>query len=234
MFGARNPHRNTEILRADDPMRPCDLYSATKAEAEQIVRSSSLDWVVLRFGGVLGTDLSAFPLTLDALYFENALPTDGRLHSVDVRDVAYACAAATTADVEREILLIAGDDSHHLRQGEVGPMLAAALGVTGALPEGRPGNPESDTDWFVTDWMDTTRAQEALGFQHYSWPDMVAELQAQAGWKRYPGRVIAPIARAILQRRSAYWKASGQYADPWGAIRAKLGEPAPDKAYDRW
>lgn len=233
VFGARNPHRNTEILRAEDPMRPCDLYSGTKAEAEQIVRSSSLEWVVLRFGGVLGTDLSAFPLTLDALFFESALPTDGRLHSVDVRDVARACAAATTADVVGEILLIAGDDSHHLRQGEVGGTLSKAMGVTGALPEGRPGNPESDTDWFVTDWMDTTRAQEALKFQHHSWPDMVAELQAQAGWKRYPGRLVAPIARAVLQRRSAYWKAPGQYADPWGAIRIKLGEPAPDGPYDR-
>jgi nucleoside-diphosphate-sugar epimerase len=228
VFGARNPHRHPEILRADDPMRPCDLYSATKAEAEQVVRSSSLDWVVLRFGGVLGTDMSAFPLTLDALFFESALPTDGRLHSVDVRDVARACAAATTADVVGEVLLIAGDDSHHLRQGEVGPTLSAALGIPSALPEGRPGNPESDSDWFVTDWMDTTRAQEALKFQHHSWPDMVAELQAQAGWKRYPGRLVAPIARAFLQRRSAYWKAPGQYADPWGAIRGKLGEPAPD------
>jgi nucleoside-diphosphate-sugar epimerase len=228
VFGARNPHRHPEILRADDPMRPCDLYSATKAEAEQVVRSSSLDWVVLRFGGVLGTDMSAFPLTLDALFFESALPTDGRLHSVDVRDVARACAAATTADVVGEVLLIAGDDSHHLRQGEVGPTLSAALGIPSALPEGRPGNPESDSDWFVTDWMDTTRAQEALKFQHHSWPDMVAELQAKAGFLRYPGRLIAPIARAFLQRRSAYWKAPGQYADPWGAIRGKLGEPAPD------
>jgi nucleoside-diphosphate-sugar epimerase len=230
VFGPRNPHRNTEILRADDPMRPCDLYSATKAEAEQIVRSSSLDWVVLRFGGVLGTDLSAFPLTLDALYFESALPTDGRLHSIDVRDVARACAAATTADVVGEILLIAGDESHHLRQGDVGPTLSAALGIPSALPEGRPGNPDSDTDWFVTDWMDTARAQEALGFQHHSWPDMVAELQAQAGWKRYPGRLLAPIARAFLKRRSAHRNAPGQYADPWGGIRAKLGEPAPDIA----
>jgi hypothetical protein len=133
----------------------------------------------------------------------------------------------------REILLIAGDESHQLRQGDVGPTLSAALGVAGALPEGRPGNPESDTDWFVTDWMDTTRAQEVLGFQHYSWPDMFAELQEQAGRMRYPGRVIAPIARTILKRRGAYWKAPGQYADPWGAIRAKLGAPAPDKPYDR-
>jgi nucleoside-diphosphate-sugar epimerase len=230
VFGARNPHRNAEILRADDPMRPCDLYSATKAEAEQIVRSSSLDWVVLRFGGVLGTDLSALPLSLDALYFESALPTDGRLHSVDVRDVAFACAAATTADAVGEILLIAGDESHRLRQGEIGARLSAAMGIPSALPEGRPGNPESESDWFVTDWMDTGRAQEALAFQHHSLPDMLAELHAQAGWKRYPGRLIAPIARTFLQRRSAYWKAPGQYADPWGAIRAKLGEPAPDTA----
>ena len=68
-------------------------------------------------------------------------------------------------------------------------------------PPGRPGNPDSDTDWFVTDWMDTTRAQEALGFQHYSWPDMIAELRAEAGWKRYPGRLIAPVARAVILKR---------------------------------
>jgi nucleoside-diphosphate-sugar epimerase len=229
VFGPRNPHRHTEILSADDPMRPCDLYSGTKAEAEEIVRSSSLDWVVLRFGGVLGTDLSAFPLSLDAMYFESLLPSDGRLHSVDVRDVASACAAATTADAVGEILLIAGDESHHLRQGEVGPAMSAALGIPGALPEGRRGNPDSDTDWFVTDWMDTTRAQEALKFQHHSWPDMLAELQTRAGWKRYPGRLVAPLIREFMKRRGAYWQNPGQYADPWGAIRSKLGEPAPDE-----
>ena len=134
VFGARNPHRHTALLRADDPMRPCDIYSGTKAEAEEIVRSSSLDWVVLRFGGVLSTDLSALPLSADAMFFESALPSDGRVHNVDVRDVAWACAAATTADVAREILLIAGDDSHHLRYGDLGPALSAALGIPGACP----------------------------------------------------------------------------------------------------
>lgn len=229
VFGPRNPHRTTPPLRAEDPMRPCDLYSGTKAEAEHIVRSSSLEWIVLRFGGVLGTDVSAFPLTADALLFESALPADGRLHSVDVRDVAWACAAATTADVAREILLIAGDDSHRMRQGDVGSAMSAALGISGGLPEGRPGNPESDDDWFVTDWMDTTRAQEALDFQHISWPDMVAELRKNFGWKRYLMRPLSPVIRAILKRRGAYWKAPGQYADPWGAIRARLGEPAWDQ-----
>jgi nucleoside-diphosphate-sugar epimerase len=233
VFGPRNPHRTAAPLTADDPMRPCDIYSGTKAEAEAIVRSSTLDWVVLRFGGVLSTDFSALPFGADAMFFESALPSDGRLHNVDVRDVATACAAATTADVAGEILLIAGDESHRMLFGDIGPALAAALGVPGALPSGRPGDPNSDTDWFVTDWMDTTRAQEALKFQHHSWPDMVAELQSKFWWTRYWGRLIAPIARAFLQRRSAYWKAPGQYADPWGAIRAKLGEPAPDMPYER-
>jgi hypothetical protein len=167
------------------------------------------------------------------MFFESALPSDGRLHNVDVRDVAWACAAATTADVPREILLIAGDDSHRIRFADVAPALASALGMPGALPPGRPGDPNSDDDWFVTDWMDTTRAQEALQFQHHSWDDMLAEIRANAGWTPHLMRLLAPVVRAVLRRRGAYWKAPGQYADPWGAIRARLGEPAPDKPYDR-
>jgi nucleoside-diphosphate-sugar epimerase len=228
VFGPRNPHRTTPPLTADDPMRPCDIYSGTKAEAEEIVRASSLEWVVLRFGGVLSTDFSALPLGADGMFIENAMPSDGRLHNVDVRDVAWACAAATTADVAREILLIAGDESHQMLMGDIGPALAAAVGFPGATPPGRPGNPDSDTDWFLTDWMDTTRAQEALKFQHHSWPDMVAELQSKFWWTRYWGQLIAPIARQVMKRRSPYWKAPGRYADPWGAIRAKLGDPSWD------
>ncbi|KUI17151.1 oxidoreductase [Mycolicibacterium acapulense] len=235
VYGARNPHRSTAPVRADDPMRPCDLYSGTKAEAEAIVRASSLPWVVLRLGGVLSTDPNAMPLSADALYLESLLPTDGRLHSVDVRDVAWAFAAATTADVVGEILLIAGDDSHRIRQGDVGTALAAARGLPGVLPPGRPGDPDRDDTWFVTDWMDTTRAQEALRFQHYSWPDMQAETAANAGWTRYAARLLtplAPLARALLKRRGAYRDTPGRYADPWAAIRARLGEPAWDRPRD--
>jgi nucleoside-diphosphate-sugar epimerase len=229
VFGPRNPHRTPEPLTADDPMRPCDIYSGTKAEAEEIVQFSKLEWVVLRFGGVLSTDLSALPMSGDAMLFESALPSDNRVQTVDVRDVAWACAAATTADVAGEILLIAGDDSNRHCYGDLTPALVAALGIPGAIPPGRPGNPDSDTDWFVTDWMDTTRAQEALKFQHYSFPDMMAELQAEAGLLRYAGRLIAPLARQVMKRRGAYWKAPGQYADPWGAIKLKLGDPSWDR-----
>lgn len=229
VFGARNPHRYTAPLRPDEPMKASDLYSAHKIEAELIVRNSSLDWVVLRLGGVMSVDPSAIPLTADGPFIESALPADNHVHMVDVRDVAWAFAAATTADVVGEILQIAGDDSHKLMYSDVGLALAEARGLKGGLPKGRPGNPDSDDDWFVTEWMDTARAQEALQFQHHSWPDMLVEMRANAGWTRHVLPLFAPLIRAFLKRRGAYWKQPGQYADPWGAIRRKLGEPEPDK-----
>ncbi|BBY31406.1 NAD(P)-dependent oxidoreductase [Mycolicibacterium sediminis] len=229
VYGARNPHHLTDLLSADTPMRPTDLYGTHKAEAEELVRSSSLDWVVLRLGGVLTTDIS-FDIKPEFLFFESALPVDGRIQTVDVRDVATAFTAATTADCVGEILLIGGDDAtHRLTQGDIGPATAAALGLVGAIPVGRRGNPDSDADWFATDWMDTTRAQEVLKFQTVSFPDILKETADKAGWKRYPLRLVAPAAGYFLRRQSAYRNHPGHFADPWGAIRAKWGDPGPDR-----
>jgi D-erythronate 2-dehydrogenase len=228
VYGSRNPHRHPERLNADSPLRPADLYGAHKIEAENLVRASRLEWVILRLGGVMSVVPGAIPFSRDALFFEGTLPTDGRIHTVDVRDVARAFAAATTADVVGETLLIAGDDSHLLRQEAVGPALAAARGLSNVLPAGRPGDPDSEDDWFVTDWLDTTRAQEALSFQRHSWPEVLAEMRAIVGWRRYPMSLIAPIARMFLKHQAAYRNTPGRYADPWGAIRSRLGDPRPD------
>lgn len=225
VYGSRNPHRVTDVVRADTPPRPFDLYSNTKFEAEEFVRASSLEWVVLRLGGVLSPNFGALPLTADGMFLESALPADGRIHTVDVRDVGIAFAAATTADVAGEILLIGGDDSHKLLQKDVGGALAAALGLPGVVPEGRPGDPNDDDGWFLTDWMDTGRAQEALAFQHHSWPSMLAEISERMGWKRYLLRPVAPLARVFLGRRTAYRDSPGRYADVWRAIADKLGDP---------
>lgn len=229
VYGARNPHHVTGVLSADTPMHPTDLYGTHKAEAEQLVRDSSLDWVVLRLGGVLTVELS-FDIKPEFLFFESALPTDGRIQTVDVRDVAAAFTAATTADCVGEILLIGGDDAtHRLTQGDIAVAVAGAMGLVGAVPIGRRGNPDSDDDWFATDWMDTTRAQEVLQYQSISWPDILTETAEKAGWKRYPFRLVAPLIGYFLRKQSAYRDYPGEYADPWGAIRGKWGDPGPDR-----
>jgi nucleoside-diphosphate-sugar epimerase len=226
VYGARNPHRINDVLAADTRVSPSDLYGGHKAEAEGLVRSSDLEWVVLRLGGVLTVEPRS--LDFDVIYFEALLPVDGRLQTVDARDVARAFAAATTTDAVREVYLIGGDDSHRLVQGDIGPAIAEAFGLVGGLPSGRLGDPDNDEAWFATDWMDTAHAEEVLGFQHHSWPDVLAETAKRAGWMRCPARLIAPLAHEFLRRRSPYYCRPGTYADPWGAIRSKWGEPEPD------
>ncbi len=227
VYGARNPHREESLLSADTPMRPSDLYGAHKAAAEGLVRGSSLEWVILRLGGVLSVE--PMPgLNSDTLYFEAAIPADGRISTVDVRDVATAVVAATTTLSTKEVFLIGGDRSHRLRQRDIGSSVASASGLTDAIPPGRPGDPARDEDWFATDWMDTDRSQEVLRFQQHSFPDMLAEIRSRTGLLRYIVRPAAPVLRWYLRRLSPYRGDSRAFADPWSAIRARLGDPDPD------
>ena len=156
------------------------------------------------------------------------LPVDGRIQTVDVRDEARAFAAATAADAVGETLLVGGDDTHRLVQGDVAPAMAAAMGLVGGLPTGLKGDPARDDDWFNTDWMDTSRAQEVLKHQQHSWPEMLIETANRAGVSRHLLRVAAPLTKAIFTRRAAYHGRTEPYADPWGAIAAKWADPRPD------
>ncbi|MBX9980401.1 MAG: oxidoreductase, partial [Mycobacterium gordonae] len=150
---------------------------------------------------------------------------------VDTRDVAAAFAAAAHGDVAGETFLIGGDDSHLLRHGEIGPAMAAAQGMPGLMPPGRPGDPDDDDGWYPNaDWMDVADAQRVLQFQHHSWPDMLAEMRTQTGWQRYPRRVVVPLARRFIKRQGAYRERPGQYADVWAALGARFGSTAVDTA----
>jgi len=233
VYGTRNPHRITDMLTADTPVNPVDIYGAHKVEAENLVRASRLDWLILRLGGVMSSTFSV-DMDVELISLESVLPADGRLQTVDVRDVATAFAAATTVPVEtanHEVLLIGGDpQTHRHTQARVGSEAAQAMGIRGGLPAGRPGNPDDDHAWFHTDWMDTTRAQEVLKFQHHSWPQLLADTRANAGWKRYPLGLAAPLIRAFLRSKSAYKNYPGRYADVWNAVEKRWGNPRPDRS----
>jgi nucleoside-diphosphate-sugar epimerase len=221
VHGSRNPHRDLGLLGADTPLAPSDLYGRHKAAAEEIVRAAATPWVVLRLGGVMTTEVSAAGNDPATAYFSAALPDDGRIQTVDVRDVARAFAAAVEADVEGEVLMIGGDESHRLLQREIAVGYTTALGMEGAVPPGLPGDPDDDATWFATDWMDTARAQEALDFQRVSWPQLLEEIRQQVGWKRYLLRLAGPPLAALAQRRSPYAGTGQRYADPWGAVERR-------------
>lgn len=220
VHGSRNPHRGLGLLGPDTSLAPSDLYGRHKAAAEEVVRAIATPWVVLRLGGVMTTEVSGGN-DADTSYFSASLPDDGRIQTVDVRDVARAFAAAVDADVVGEILMIGGDESHRLVQRDIATGYTAALGMDGAVPAGLPGDPDDDATWFATDWMDTARAQEALGFQQVSWPRLLEEVREQVGWKRYLLRLVGPPMHALAVRRSPYAGTGRTHADPWGAVERR-------------
>jgi nucleoside-diphosphate-sugar epimerase len=227
VHGSRNPHRYG-LLNDDSPLAPVDSYGAQKLAAEQIVRGSGLDWTILRLGAVVSVRLRSLPISSKVLFLEWAMPSDGRINTVDVRDVATAFAEAATADVVGETLMIGGDESHHQLQGEVGPAIAAAMGLADCYPRGRTGDPNDDKAWFVCDWMDTARAQDALNFQHHSWPAMLDEIRDRVGWGRYLLAAVSPVARIALKQRMPYRGIPGEYADPWRLVMQRWPGAAPE------
>lgn len=229
VYGARNPHRTSDPLTADTPLRPADLYGAHKVEAEALVREGLSAFTVLRLGGVLTAELSGAGSGMASMDFEGMLPTDQRIQTVEVRDVARAVAAAVAlpaADVEGRTFLIGGDDTHRLVQGAITPAITAAMGLEDAVPPGRPGDPDDDAAWFATDWMDTTEAQQVLDFQRIGWPDLLQQIHDAAGSRRYLLRLVAPFLHEIVGRRPARRRAAGRrYADPWRDVAAIFGSP---------
>ena len=161
-YGARNPHRVSDVLTADTPLRPSDIYGSPQGGggASWCARPGWSGWCC--GWAACSPPRRSWAVDLDTLFFEASLPIDGRIQTVDVRDVARAFIAATTAPVVGETLLIGGDDSHRLVQGDLAPSMAAAMGLVCGIPTGRKGNPDNDANWFGTDWMDTTRSVEAL------------------------------------------------------------------------
>ncbi|MBX7454000.1 NAD(P)-dependent oxidoreductase [Mycolicibacterium sp. 3033] len=229
VYGSRNPHRHHDLLRADTPTSASDCYGQHKVEAEAAVRNSGIPWVILRLGAIISANLRSMTVGADQLFLEWSFPSDGRINTVDVRDVASAFAGAVTADVEGQTLLIGGDDTHRLRQSDVGAGLVGALGLAGVYPRGRPGDPNDDDEWFVCDWMDTAPAQRALGFQNHTWPAMIDEARSRIGAWRHLLRLTRPVVRRALRRRSPYRGQPGTYASPWRTVRARWPGAAPDR-----
>lgn len=225
VYGEYNPYHFPGLVGIDTPPNPCDVYGGQKLEAERLVQSSSLDWVVLRIGGVLSADPKDMPFDADTVFFATVLPTDCRVHTIDTRDVAAALAAATTADVVGQTFLVGGDESHLLIQAEVSDGPSRARGFDGVLVFNRRGDPDRDDNWYPNCWMDVASSQKALSYQHHSWPDMMAEMRSLVGWRWGSTRLLRPVARQYVKRVSAYRDWPGEYADPWGVIRARLGEP---------
>jgi nucleoside-diphosphate-sugar epimerase len=229
VYGSRNPHRHHDRASAETPVDPIECYGEDKVFAEQIVSASGLPHAILRLGGIISPD-GMGNANADYLLLMRATPRDNRLHAVDVRDaaLAFANAADRGSAIDGKILLIAGNETYALLQGDIEDDVMEAIGLGRLGPSaGLPGDPDDDRGWGLTDWFDTTEAQKLLDFQQHDWRQTLDWLADAQGSSRHVLRILGPLVRPTLraflsiQRRL---EKRGPYADPWSLVGRKYGD----------
>ncbi|MEO2105513.1 MAG: NAD(P)-dependent oxidoreductase, partial [Actinomycetota bacterium] len=101
-------------------------------------------------------------------------------------------------DIVGRTLLIGGGPACRVRQRELMSRALGAVGV-GMLPD-----EAFTTSPFHTDWLDTEDSQSLLDYQRHDLDDLIADMTRSVGWRRAPARLLAPVIRRALVRRSPY------------------------------
>jgi len=176
-----------------DPVRPFEHYACHKVVCEEMIRSSGLQWAILRLGATLPIAIQLDPGMFD-------VPLDNRIEYVHTRDVGLALAnAADSTEIWGKTLHIGGGPRCQLTYaGMIEPILNA-MGV-GQLPA-----EAFATTPFATDWLDTEESERLLRFQTRCLDDYVRDMSRLLGPRRLFVRLLRPLVRRTLLRRSPHW-----------------------------
>jgi len=186
-----------------DPVQPIEHYSRHKVECEEMIRSSGLEWAILRLCATLPLAIQLDPGMFD-------VPLNNRMEFAHTRDVGQAFAnAVTSAEVWGKVLLIGGGPRCQLLYRDIVGRILEAMGI-GMLPEQAFG-----TEPFPTDWVDTTESQRILRYQQRDLDDYVREMVRLLGFRRLLIPLFRPLVRWWLLRRSPYFRQWREDAARW-------------------
>ena len=186
--------------RVSDPVVATDSYSAHKLECEEMVRSSGVDWSIVRFSDV---PIIGFR-SPSPMMFE--LPLANRFEVLHTKDAGLALARAVTCDqVWSRVLLVGGGPSCQVTYRDFLEGMLHAMGV-GPLPD----EAFNSVAW-PCDWIDSSDAQLLLDYQRHSFDDIMEEVRHQTRVVRPLIRVVRPIARWFILRGSPYLRESHSF-----------------------
>ncbi len=182
--------------RVTDPVFATDPYTEHKIACEALVKASPLTWTIFRFADVPQIVLrKAHPIMYE-------IRLDTRFEVIHPRDLALALANALHCDgVWGKTLLIGGGARCQMTYREYLGQILTAMGI-GTLPDAA-----FTTAEYVTDWLDTEESQRLLQYQRATWDDIVREIAALLGWRKYFVPLARSFARRSMLKLSPYWRA---------------------------
>jgi UDP-glucose 4-epimerase len=179
-----------------DPVQPVEHYAVHKVECEQWIKSSGLEWAILRLPATLPLAIQLDPGMFD-------VPLNNRMEFAHTRDVGLALAnAVSSEEIWGKTLLIGGGERCQYYYREIVARILEATGA-GMLPEEAFGSTP-----FCTDWVETTDSQRILSYQRRDLGDYIQEMIALLGYRRHLIRLFRPIVRHWLLRKSPYFARS--------------------------
>ncbi|MBE0481271.1 MAG: NAD(P)-dependent oxidoreductase [Dehalococcoidia bacterium] len=166
------------------PLNPSTVYAQTKIEAENIIRESGIDYVILRLTSIPYPRIRLS----DAKNHLLTIPLRNRIEFCHPDDMAAAVLNSVKRihAVKGQTLLIAGGPDHQMHFED---MLKVVLGVFG-LP--LPPRGKFATESFPLHWYDTTRSRKLLQFQSRTLDDYAKDLAAN-----FPAPLVSVMRRVI-------------------------------------
>ena len=164
------PNANEPLCADTTVCKPEGAYGKTKLKAEQVIRESGIDYVILRLTATmyLSFEFSDFKRMF-------SIPLATRVEYCHPYDTAEAIVTgiAKFDDIKGETLMIAGGPGQRMTYGE---MIARMLRVYG-LP--LPPASKFTTDPYYLDWYDTSKSQKLLVFQKRDFKEFLGDMEKQ-------------------------------------------------------
>jgi nucleoside-diphosphate-sugar epimerase len=157
---------------------PKGAYGETKLQAENIIKESGIDYVILR---LTATMYLAFSVSDLKRMF--TVPLNNRVEYCHPNDTASAiCNAVKNFNkVKGNTLVISGGPEQRMLYKD---MIRAIMGIMGLpLPPVR----KFTTEPYYLDWYDTAKSQELLKFQRHSFADYLKDYARELAGQYGPG-----------------------------------------------
>jgi UDP-glucose 4-epimerase len=162
----------TECLHPDkDPCNPASVYARTKLQAEELIRESGIDYVVLRLTPVPYRKVSFN----DMKHQMFIIPLENRIEFCHPEDATLAIVNSVKYfdEAKGRTLMISGGPSQRIRYKE---LVDVALRTFG-LP--LPPRHKFAEEPFALDWYDTSESQALLDYQRKTLDDYSHDLAKQ-------------------------------------------------------
>ena len=189
--------RNEEVdrpRRADEEIHPNDNYSRQKAECEEMLRASPLDWVIFRIAMTPPVE----PGALSPFVFD--MHPDMRVEFTHPKDQALAIVNSLDLDgIAGRTLCLGGGERNRYRYREFMNMAFSAMGFP-PLPRSAFGDAI-----FMTDWVDSEESQALLDYQRRTADDYFAEVSRELGLARHLMGVVGPSLTPVLLAHSRHY-----------------------------